>query len=70
MPAVRVPCFLSWVLSDPWWSITVICTELILRAAFRWRRMGTEHIPRSGPAILAANHVSGVDPFAMAWPPR
>ncbi|MBI4491894.1 MAG: 1-acyl-sn-glycerol-3-phosphate acyltransferase [Chloroflexi bacterium] len=37
------------------------------------RVQGTEHVPASGPAIVASNHVSGLDPFALGcacprWP--
>jgi glycerol-3-phosphate dehydrogenase (NAD(P)+) len=31
----------------------------------RMRRTGREHIPRTGPAIIAANHRSFVDPFVI-----
>jgi 1-acyl-sn-glycerol-3-phosphate acyltransferase len=33
---------------------------------FRIRTYGREHIPRSGPAVLAANHIAGIDPILIA----
>jgi glycerol-3-phosphate dehydrogenase (NAD(P)+) len=32
---------------------------------FRLRRIGSEHLPRSGPLLLAANHRSFLDPFVI-----
>ncbi len=32
---------------------------------FRLERIGTEHLPRKGPLILAANHRSFLDPFVI-----
>ncbi len=32
---------------------------------FRMSRIGREHLPRSGPLLLAANHRSFADPFAI-----
>ncbi|MGI8505405.1 MAG: 1-acyl-sn-glycerol-3-phosphate acyltransferase [Solirubrobacteraceae bacterium] len=33
---------------------------------FRYTRIGREHIPRSGPVIVASNHRSFLDPFVIA----
>jgi len=33
---------------------------------FRMARIGREHIPRSGPVIIASNHRSFLDPFVIA----
>jgi 1-acyl-sn-glycerol-3-phosphate acyltransferase len=34
---------------------------------FRWHIEGIEHIPRSGGAILAINHIAYLDPLAAAY---
>lgn len=36
-------------------------------AWFRWNIEGLENIPSEGPAILAFNHISFLDPFASAY---
>ncbi|MBW3537508.1 MAG: 1-acyl-sn-glycerol-3-phosphate acyltransferase [Actinobacteria bacterium] len=43
-----------------YWILKVILTP-ILRALFRVRVEGAEHLPRRGPAILASNHLSFCD---------
>jgi glycerol-3-phosphate dehydrogenase (NAD(P)+) len=35
------------------------------RVYFRLERIGSEHLPRSGPLLLAANHRSFLDPFVI-----
>ncbi len=35
------------------------------RVYFRMERIGCEHLPRTGPLILAANHRSFLDPFVI-----
>src|SRR5215211_759893 len=46
-----------------YWPIRVVLKSAIL-VYFRLRRLGREHIPRGG-VILAANHRSFLDPFAI-----
>lgn len=45
--------------------------ELVLRpmlgVGLRWTIAGSEHIPASGPVILAANHISYMDPLALGY---
>jgi 1-acyl-sn-glycerol-3-phosphate acyltransferase len=36
-----------------------------LRLAYRWRFVGADNIPLNGPVIVASNHISPVDPFAL-----
>ncbi len=38
-----------------------------LKAFFRWGLDGTSRIPRRGPAIVAANHISYFDPLCHAY---
>jgi 1-acyl-sn-glycerol-3-phosphate acyltransferase len=36
--------------------------RIILRTFWRYRKIGTEHIPKSGGVIIASNHVAYADP--------
>jgi 1-acyl-sn-glycerol-3-phosphate acyltransferase len=38
-----------------------------LRYGLRWTIEGEARIPRSGPLILASNHISYLDPLTLAW---
>ncbi len=57
--------FLRWLASDPWWAVAVVIVVPTLRTFFRWRLVGTSNIPRSGPVLVASNHLSPLDPFAV-----
>ena len=44
-----------------------------MHLVFRYRPLGTEHLPREGGYVLAAGHVSNLDPWPLAfalWPGR
>ena len=47
-----------------WW-VCVRALDLALRLLGTVHVTGAEHVPRSGPALLAANHVSHLDPVAL-----
>src|SRR5919204_3533246 len=53
------------VADDPWWQIGLVTVGVLFRAALRLRVTGVDRIPEQGPAILAANHVSPLDPIAI-----
>jgi 1-acyl-sn-glycerol-3-phosphate acyltransferase len=45
-----------------------LLSRVILRLCFRQRAVGVEHVPAVGPVLLAANHVSFLDPPAIGAP--
>ena len=50
-----------------WWRGGLALVGPALRLLFRIRRTGLERIPRTGPAILAANHASALDGIVLAY---
>jgi len=44
-----------------WWRIGLLLVAPLVRIVFRVRVDGDEHVPLTGPAILAFNHVSSLD---------
>lgn len=48
-----------------YWIVRALLTPFFL-LYLRMQRLGREHIPSSGPAIVAANHRSFLDPFVIA----
>ena len=59
--------------ATPFYSGLRLLLSPLLRPLLRWRICGAHHIPRDGATILAANHLSHVDPLAasqrLAVPP-
>lgn len=58
---------------SPLYSAIAAISWPVLRLAFRYRAAGTENLPRDGGYVLAAGHVSNLDPWAIGlalWPRR
>jgi 1-acyl-sn-glycerol-3-phosphate acyltransferase len=51
---------------DFWWRAGLLTLAPLYRLLFKLRFEGLEHIHRSGPAIIAPNHISALDPIAVA----
>jgi 1-acyl-sn-glycerol-3-phosphate acyltransferase len=47
-----------------YWALRAILLPAFL-VYFRMQRIGREHLPRSGPLLLASNHRSFLDPFLI-----
>jgi glycerol-3-phosphate dehydrogenase (NAD(P)+) len=47
-----------------YWTLRAILVPFFL-VYFRLARIGREHLPRTGPLLLAANHRSFLDPFVI-----
>jgi 1-acyl-sn-glycerol-3-phosphate acyltransferase len=55
------------------YSTIALLSWPILHVAYRYRAAGTENLPRSAGYVLAAGHVSNLDPWAIGlaiWPRR
>lgn len=57
----------------PLYSFVALVSWPVIKFAFRYRTDGKEHLPASGGYVLAAGHVSNLDPWAIGlaiWPRR
>lgn len=55
------------------YSLIALLSWPIVRILFRYRAFGREHLPAAGGYVLAAGHVSNLDPWPLAldlWPQR
>lgn len=48
-----------------WWAVAMATVRPLFHLGFRVRYEGIEHLPDSGAAVVAANHVSALDPIAL-----
>jgi 1-acyl-sn-glycerol-3-phosphate acyltransferase len=48
------------------YRVAGVVVKPLMRAWFRMRVEGAEHVPASGPVILASNHRSNMDPVLLA----
>jgi 1-acyl-sn-glycerol-3-phosphate acyltransferase len=52
---------------DPWIGLAKGVLVPPLWLWFDWRFEGMEHVPPEGPALVACNHISYLDPLAQAY---
>lgn len=52
---------------EPWYAIAEPVLLAPNRLWLNWHFEGEEHIPRSGPAIVAGNHISYIDQFVSGY---
>jgi 1-acyl-sn-glycerol-3-phosphate acyltransferase len=58
---------------SPLYSLIAALSLPVARLIFRYRASGTENLPREGGYVLAAGHVSNIDPWPLGlaiWPRR
>ena len=52
---------------DAFYGLCVLLLRRPMSRAFRWSIEGLEHLPAAGPALLASNHISYLDPFCLPY---
>jgi 1-acyl-sn-glycerol-3-phosphate acyltransferase len=52
---------------EPMYAVARALLLPFLKLFFRWRLLGTNNIPKGGPVIIAANHISYFDPLCHAY---
>jgi 1-acyl-sn-glycerol-3-phosphate acyltransferase len=52
---------------EPWFTLAEAALRPPVALWFNWRMEGLERVPREGPALVAANHISYFDPLAHAY---
>jgi 1-acyl-sn-glycerol-3-phosphate acyltransferase len=57
---------MTYTYSRAWRRLSIVAVLALVRTALRRQWRGQEHVPKSGGVIIAANHLSEADPFAVA----
>jgi 1-acyl-sn-glycerol-3-phosphate acyltransferase len=52
---------------EPWFRLAELTLRPLLALWFDWRLQGLDRVPREGPLLVAANHVSYLDPLAHGY---
>ncbi len=52
---------------EPWYRAAELAVRPPFQLWFNWRLEGLERVPAEGPAIIAGNHLSYIDPFAHGY---
>ncbi|MGZ4103996.1 MAG: lysophospholipid acyltransferase family protein [Actinomycetota bacterium] len=52
---------------EPVYVVVSAIVRSLLRLLFRWKIDGLEKLPKTGPAIVAPNHISNFDPLCVAY---
>jgi 1-acyl-sn-glycerol-3-phosphate acyltransferase len=52
---------------EPWYAVAKAVVVPPLKLWFNWRLEGLDRLPRTGPAIIAGNHLSYFDPLAHGY---
>jgi 1-acyl-sn-glycerol-3-phosphate acyltransferase len=52
---------------EPLYRLIELLLRRPLHSAFRWKIEGLDRLPKSGPVLLASNHLSYLDPLCLAY---
>ena len=69
----RQPVILGRMRPSPFYNFVAVVSWPFLKGLFRLRAEGVENVPQNGGFVLAANHISNLDPWPLGlplWPKR
>ena len=54
--------------ASPFFTLVVRLSTPLVRGLLRLQASGLEHVPGEGGFVIASNHVSNLDPWALGYP--